>query len=133
MDQALLRMLRLIYVNQVTNVQSGQLNKCHAQQVTTIQVWELLNHHARFAQLARSVNFITLYLVDKPLNKLHVLLASIVRTLVLMQVLPVYQVTFKRIPVSKAALFALLDFTALLVVCRLQSHVQNNSFANQVV
>jgi hypothetical protein len=49
-----------------------------------------------------------------------------------MRALPVYQVTFRRQLVSKAVLFALQDFTAHLVECRLQSHVQNSLFANQV-
>jgi len=52
--------------------------------------------------------------------------------LVLTQVLLVYQVTSKRPQANKAALFALPVSIAHLVVCRLQLHAQNNSFASQV-
>ncbi len=93
---------------------------------------DLLNHHAQFAQLDHFVNFTTLSQVVRPLNKQRVQLVSTVPTLVLTQVPPVYQVTFKRQPDSKAAPFALQDFTVHLVECRLQLLVLNSSFAKQV-
>ena len=71
--------------------------------------------------------------MGKLLSKTPVLLASTVRTLVLMQALLVYQDTFRRPLVSRAALFALLDFTVLSVVGPLRMRVQNSLFARQVV
>jgi len=70
-DQELLRILLLICVNQVTNVQLVRHNKCRAHQVTIIQALELRKQHAQYALLAPSVSFITLYLVARPLNKLR--------------------------------------------------------------
>jgi hypothetical protein len=132
-DREQLRIQLPLCVSQDLNVRSAQLSKCHVNQVITILALELLSQHAQFVQPAHSVNFTILYQVGKLLSKTPVLLASTVRTLVLMQALLVYQDTFRRPLVSRAALFALLDFTVLSVVCPLRLRVQNSLFARQVV